>query len=174
MRVRGAGATARRRPPLRRHVLWTGLRRRPRRPRRPPLPRLRRPRRRGRVARGRRRPPAGPAPNHQLVELGARLGSCTRTAARYRLFALATDPPKPGLVRTGEGERGGGVEVEEWRLSPAAFAAFVAAVPPPLAIGQVELADGRTAPGFVCTPDALAGAVDITDLGGWRAYLRSR
>jgi allophanate hydrolase len=35
----------------------------------------------------------------------------------------------------------------------------------------VELADGTVTPGFLCTPDALAGAQDITAHGGWRAYL---
>jgi len=56
----------------------------------------------------------------------------------------------------------------------AAFGSFVAEVPPPLAIGTVTLADGTTVKGFVAEPRALTGATDITDLGGWRAFIASR
>jgi allophanate hydrolase len=63
--------------------------------------------------------------------------------------------------------------VEVWDLAAAAFGDLVAAVPPPLAIGKVELADASWVPGFVCEPAALVGAPDITAFGGWRAYLRA-
>jgi allophanate hydrolase len=55
-------------------------------------------------------------------------------------------------------------------LSAAAFGRFVAAVPPPLSIGTVRLADGREAKGFLVEAAAAAGARDITRFGGWRAY----
>ena len=43
---------------------------------------------------------AGMPLNGELRSLGARLLETTRTAADYRLFALAaTHPPKPGLLR---------------------------------------------------------------------------
>jgi allophanate hydrolase len=51
------------------------------------------------------------------------------------------------------------------------FGSFVAAVPPPLAIGSAELEDGKTVKCFVCEPSALANAEEITVFGGWRAYL---
>jgi allophanate hydrolase len=53
----------------------------------------------------------------------------------------------------------------------AGFGAFVAAVPSPLAIGTVHLADGWSAPGFLCESVAAHTAPDITETGGWRAYL---
>ncbi len=110
--------------------------------------------------------------NTQLVSRGAKCLETTKTAASYRLYALAdTVPPKPGLERrAGEGAA---IEVEVWALSDQAFGSFTAEVPAPLAIGNVELADGRWVKGFVCEPWALAGATDITDFGGWRAYLAS-
>jgi len=109
--------------------------------------------------------------NHQLTGRGARLAEATRTAACYRLYALAgTEPPKPGLARAANGA-GAAIEVELWSLSAAAFGSFVAEVPPPLAIGTVELADGRRVKGFLCEGHALEGATDITCHGGWRAYL---
>ena len=45
------------------------------------------------------------------------------------------------------------------------------AVPPPLAIGSVELADGTWVNGFVCETGGLDGAEEITRFGGWRSYL---
>ena len=113
--------------------------------------------------------------NGQLRERGGRLIRRTTTAARYELFALTTDPPKPGLVRVGEGsDQGRAIEVEVWDLAADAFGDFVAQVPPPLAIGRLELADGSAVAGFVCTPDGLVGARDITHYGAWRAYLADR
>jgi allophanate hydrolase len=107
--------------------------------------------------------------HHQLTDRGAELVARTTTAPAYRMYALATDPPKPGLVRVREG--GGAVEVEVWALDAAAFGTFVDGVPSPLAIGRVELADGTEVAGFLCEPFATAGAEDITELGGWRAHL---
>ncbi|ULJ75523.1 hypothetical protein [Rhizobium gallicum] len=37
-------------------------------------------------------------------------------------------PPKPGMIGVSEGE-GSEIEVEVWKLSPAAFGLFVAAIP---------------------------------------------
>lgn len=112
--------------------------------------------------------------NHQLTDRSAALVATTTTASRYRLHALETDPPKPGLVRVGSTDPDGAeVEVEVWELEPAAFGSFVAEVPPPLAIGKIELADGSWVSGFVCEPWALQGAPDITAFGGWRAYRAS-
>lgn len=110
--------------------------------------------------------------NPQLTERGAELVATTTTTASYRLYALDTDPPKPGLVYSTTG--GSPIEVEVWALAPAEFASFVAAVPAPMAIGQVELADGTVTPGFTCMPHALDGAAEITEWGGWRAYLAGR
>ena len=111
--------------------------------------------------------------NHQLVGLGARLVETVTSAAGYRLFALPdTEPAKPGMVNGGPGD-GPGLELEVWELSVEAFGRLVAAVPAPLVIGTVALADGRTVKGFLCEADALAGAAEITAFGGWRAYRAS-
>jgi len=109
--------------------------------------------------------------NHQLTSRRAVLVEKTRTAADYRLYALAnTTPPKPGLVKS---DSGAPIEVELWDIPVAAFGAFVAEIPAPLGIGTLELHDGRLVKGFICEPRGLLGARDITDFGGWRAYLAS-
>jgi allophanate hydrolase len=110
--------------------------------------------------------------NHQLTQRSATLVATTTTSADYRLHALPTQPPKPGLVRVADG--GGAIEVEVWQLEPAAFGDFVAQIPAPLGIGRVVLADGSDVAGFLCEPVALPGTEDITALGGWRAYVGSR
>ena len=109
--------------------------------------------------------------NHQLTDRGAQLFSATQTAPCYRLFALTTEPPKPGLVRVSTDDaRGRAIDIEVWELDAASFGDFVAQVPAPMCIGQVTLADGRDVSGFLCEPIAVEGAVEITQFGGWRAY----
>ncbi|CAM3311953.1 allophanate hydrolase [Pseudomonas floridensis] len=107
--------------------------------------------------------------NWQLLEGGARLCNLTHTCADYRLYALAnTTPAKPGLVRVSA--HGAQIEVEVWEMPLSLFGAFVAAIPAPLGIGSLQLADGQWVKGFICEPDGLAGALDITEFKGWRAY----
>lgn len=105
-----------------------------------------------------------------MVDLGARYVETVTTSDAYRLFALDTTPPKPGLVRRGPG-LGAPVVGEIFRISPAGLGTFLAALPAPMALTSVELSDGRTTVGFSCTHDAVNGAADITDYGGWAAYL---
>ncbi len=113
---------------------------------------------------------AGLPLNGQLTERGAILVQATTTAPAYRLYALpGTTPPKPGMVCTSEG--GEAIAVEVWSMPMAAVGSFLALIPPPLGLGNVQLADGRHVHGFLCEPHALAGAQDITHHGGWRAFI---
>jgi len=108
--------------------------------------------------------------NKQLTELSATLVRSCKTAPEYRLYALPnTVPPKPGLVRVSSGGRA--IEVEVWELTPEAFGQFMKGVPAPMTIGTCILEDGSQVHGFGCEPIALEGATDISDFGGWRAYL---
>jgi allophanate hydrolase len=112
---------------------------------------------------------SGLALNPQLQELKADLVKATRTSAKYRLYLLPnTAPLKPGMMR----EAGGGaINVEVWRLSAEAYARFIAAIPSPLGIGNIELEDGTWVKGFLCEAFALKGATEITRFGGFRQYL---
>ena len=113
---------------------------------------------------------SGMALNSELKALGGRLLEATATAPDYRLYALATTPPKPGMLRVAQGT-GSSIELELWALSAAAFGKFVAAIPPPLSIGTVRLADGRGVKGFIVEPAEVGGARDISAFGGWRAFM---
>jgi allophanate hydrolase len=109
--------------------------------------------------------------NGELKALGARLLEETATAPDYRLYALAaSNPPKPGLLRVAQGQ-GSAIAVEIWALRAEGFGQFVAAIPPPMSIGTLRLADGRTVKGFLVEADAVSGAADISSSGGWRNYL---
>jgi allophanate hydrolase len=108
----------------------------------------------------------------QLTSREAKFVGAFETAPNYRLYAMADSvPPKPALVHS---EEGGSIALEVYELGVAEFGSFVAEVPAPLAIGTVTLADGSSVKGFVAEPRALAGAEDITQLGGWRAYIAQK
>lgn len=110
--------------------------------------------------------------NHQLTERGGTLVCKTRTAAKYRLFALPGGPPaRPGMVRAADGAA---IELEVWQLPEAAFGSFMNAIPAPLTIGTVELEDGERVKGFLCETAGTRDAQDITALGGWRAYIATQ
>ena len=113
---------------------------------------------------------SGMALNGELRALGGRLIESAVTAADYRLYALPTTPPKPGMLRV-EAGKGSAIELEVWALSASAFGQFVAAIPPPLSIGTIRLADGRNVKGFLVEAAGLDGSRDISRFGGWRSYM---
>jgi allophanate hydrolase len=109
--------------------------------------------------------------NGELRANGARFLEAAATAPDYRLYALSGgEVAKPGLLRVGKDE-GVRVEIEIWAMPADGFGRFVAAVPPPLSIGTLRLADGRTVKGFLVEPEAVADGRDISSFGGWRAYM---
>ncbi len=108
--------------------------------------------------------------NGELKALGGRLLEATVTAPDYRLYALKSTPPKPGMLRVEKGT-GTSIELEIWALSAASFGKFVAAIPPPLSIGTVRLGDGRQVKGFLVEPADIDGAREISAFGGWRAFV---
>jgi allophanate hydrolase len=116
---------------------------------------------------------SGMALNGELKALGGRLIEEAATAPDYTLYALSTTPPKPGMLRV-EAGKGYQIELELWALSAAAFGKFVAAIPPPLSIGTIRLADGRDVKGFIVEPAAISGARDISGFGGWRAFMAEK
>lgn len=109
----------------------------------------------------------------QLHELGARFVRTVATSDAYRLAALDTDPPKPGLVRAGAGE-GAAIAGEAWLVPLAGLGRLLATLPPPMLLGPVELDDGTWVVGFGCALDAAAAGRDITEHASWPAYLASR
>lgn len=109
--------------------------------------------------------------NWQLTERGAQLQLRSKTSDSYRMYVIDGEIQRPGLVR--DVENGSAIEIEIWQMPASEFGSFVAGIPGPLGIGKVETSDGRWLPGFICEPCAITGAREITQLGGWKAYVAS-
>jgi allophanate hydrolase len=107
----------------------------------------------------------------QLSERGARWAGPALTAPVYRLARLDTTPPKPGLVRVAD--RGAAIGGELWLVGTAMLGDFLAALPAPMSLGRVTLADGTEVVGFGCALDAWEAGEDITHHGDWPTYLSS-
>lgn len=111
--------------------------------------------------------------NWQLQLRGAQLLESTRTSADYRFHALQESPVRrPALLRVDSD--GVSIEVEIWRLPTAELGSFMQGIAAPLGLGTVSLEDGRQVCGFIAEATAgSAGATDISEFGGWRAYQQS-
>jgi allophanate hydrolase len=70
----------------------------------------------------------------------------------------------------GRAATGAALAGEVWALPTAAIGKLLAEVAPPLGFGTVALADGPCL-GFLAEAAGVAGAPDISERGGWRAYL---
>jgi hypothetical protein len=94
-----------------------------------------------------------------------------RTAPRYRFYAY--EDRFPALWPVADGGVSIPGELIELPLE-AVRDEFLPVEPPELELGVVELIDGSASLAVVLRPDVQArgtGLVDISDYGGWRAYL---
>lgn len=105
---------------------------------------------------------------HELESLGAVWDGPVRTAPRYRMVRVDSQPPKPGLYRS---ENGAELTGERWLLPDAALGRFLAALPEPMLLGSILLEDGSTAVGFACDAVTASQGEDITRYGDWLAVL---
>ncbi len=111
--------------------------------------------------------------NHELTSRNARFLRAGVTSPDYKLYALAGGPPfRPGLMRVASGS-GTPIATEVWALTPEALGNFMAGVPSPLGIGTTTLADGTSPKGFIVEAEGIVGAKDVSEFGGWRAYIAS-
>lgn len=111
--------------------------------------------------------------NHQLSETGGRLLGIAATAPGYRMYALDTDPPKPGLIRVDGDRDGTSIEGEVWDIPAAHLGPLLASLPRPMTLGRVTLSDGAEVVGFLCEPAGASGATDISSFGSWLTYRRT-
>lgn len=108
--------------------------------------------------------------NGNLIAAGATFVREARTAPVYRLWSI--DDRHPAMVRVSDG--GAAIAVEVWSVSAGGLAAVLLQEPPGLAVGKVRLADGEEVLGVLGEPALCEGQREITQHGGWRAYLTSR
>ena len=108
--------------------------------------------------------------NANLVGAGATFVREDQTDACYRIWSI--DDRHPAMLRTpGEGTN---VAVEVWDVHVAGLANILLAEPPGLAIGKVVLRDGSIVLGVLGEPFLCEGKREITQYGGWRAYVASK
>jgi allophanate hydrolase len=105
--------------------------------------------------------------NGQLLAVGGRFLRDGQTIPHYRLFALGE---RPGLLRD---VAGAAIEGEVWAIPTRAIGALLARVPAPLGFGEVLLDDGPCL-GFLAEAAGVVSAQDITEFGGWRAFIAQR
>lgn len=111
--------------------------------------------------------------NSQLINLGGEFVLATKTAPHYKLYKLnGFTPERPGLLRVAK--NGTAIALEVWQLPTEHYGDFVAGVPAPLGFGTLTLDDGTLVNGFMCEAYATEDATDISQLGGWRAYLATK
>ena len=105
--------------------------------------------------------------NGNLQAVGASFVREARTASMYRLWSIKD--LHPAMVRVAAG--GASIAVEIWSVPAHGVASILLGEPPGLAIGKVRLADGEEVLGVVGEPILCEGMTEITQYGGWRAYL---
>jgi hypothetical protein len=71
-------------------------------------------------------------------------------------------------VRDGSGVR---IAIEVWSVPRAGLAGILLSEPAGLTIGKVQLDDGSTVLGVVGEATFVKGQREITQYGGWRAYI---
>ena len=112
----------------------------------------------------------GLALNANLVAAGATFVRDDETDACYRIWSI--DDRHPAMLRTpGEGTN---VAVEVWEVPVAGLVSILLAEPAGLAIGKVVLRDGSIVLGVLGEPFLCEGKREITEYGGWRAYVASK
>ena len=108
--------------------------------------------------------------NGTLLAAGARFDREAATAPSYRLWSI--EDRHPAMVRVSKG--GAAVAVEVWSVPAAGLATILLGEPPGLCVGKVRLADGQDVLGVLGEPALCEGRREITEYGGWRAYLAAR
>jgi gamma-glutamylcyclotransferase (GGCT)/AIG2-like uncharacterized protein YtfP len=111
----------------------------------------------------------GLALNGNLLDAGATFVRETRTAPAYRLWSIGDR--HPAMMRVASGHA---IAVEVWDVPAAGLADILLKEPPGLSIGKVKLEDGSEVLGVLGEPILCEAQREITQHGGWRAYMASR
>src|SRR4051794_29940179 len=109
--------------------------------------------------------------NPNLVNAGATFVREDETDACYRIWSIGDRHPAMLRVSAGEGTR---VALELWDVPLEGMAGILLAEPAGLSIGKVLLRDGSIVLGVLGEPFLTEGEREITEFGGWRAYIASR
>jgi carbamate kinase len=106
--------------------------------------------------------------NPNLTEAGATFVREATTEPVYRLWTINDN--YPAMVRMSDGT-GARIALEIWSVPRGGMAKVFLKEPPGLTLGKVLLDDGSTVLGLLGEPAVVAGQREITQYGGWRAYI---
>jgi hypothetical protein len=112
----------------------------------------------------------GLALNSNLVGVGATFVREAMTESSYRLWSIGDI--HPAMVRVREG--GVAIAIELWQVPSAGLGMLLWQEPPGLTIGKVRLQDGEVVLGVLGEPILCEHQLEITEWGGWRAYMASK
>jgi hypothetical protein len=112
----------------------------------------------------------GLALNPNLIGVGATFVREAFTESAYRLWSIGDI--HPAMVRVQEG--GVAIAVELWQVPARGLATLLWQEPPGLSIGKVKLDDGEVVLGVLGEPILCENQLEITEWGGWRAYMVSK
>ena len=108
--------------------------------------------------------------NANMLEAKATFLRDATTAPAYRLWSI--NDRHPAMIRVVSG--GMSIALEVWAVSPEGLAQILMQEPPGLCIGKVKLADGDEVLGVLGEPLLCEGQREITEHGGWRAYVAAK
>ncbi|HEY9859306.1 MAG TPA: hypothetical protein V6D16_07355 [Candidatus Obscuribacterales bacterium] len=107
--------------------------------------------------------------NRNLLAVAATFLREDTTEAAYRLWSI--DDRHPAMLRVSQG--GVAIAVEVWRVPLAGIGLLLLQEPPGLCVGRVCLSNGEVVLGVLAEAILCENQVEITDWGGWRAYVQS-
>jgi gamma-glutamylcyclotransferase (GGCT)/AIG2-like uncharacterized protein YtfP len=108
--------------------------------------------------------------NANMLGAGAIFVREARTVPAYRLWSIGDR--HPAMIRVASG--GVSVAVEVWAVPPEGLVKILLQEPPGLSMGKVTLSDGDEVLGVLGEPLLCEGQREISQHGGWRAYIASR
>jgi len=108
--------------------------------------------------------------NPNMIDAGATFVREAATVPAYRLWSI--NDRHPAMIRVASG--GVSVAVEVWAVPPAGLAQILLHEPPGLCIGKISLSDGEEVLGVLGEPLLCEGQREISQHGGWRAYIASK
>jgi carbamate kinase len=108
--------------------------------------------------------------NENMATANATFVREAATEPAYRLFSV--DDDHPAMVHVTD-DSGTAVKVEVWAVPRPRLAELLESEPSGLAIGKVRLDDDSTVLCVVGESAAVEGQRDITEYGGWRAYVEA-
>jgi len=111
----------------------------------------------------------GLALNGNLTGVGATFVCEDATCPAYRLYSI--DDIHPAMQRMASG--GASIALEVWAVPVEGVVSVLRGEPAGLCMGKIELADRRIILGVLGEALLCARGKEITEYGGWRAYVAS-